>query len=150
MRLFTCSFWVTALVGLIGCGASTGPIPLSGIVKLDGKPLSNASISFVPEGTGKQATGTTDDGGKFVLSTIDPRDGAFPGKYKVVIAPNTIASEVTESESADAAMMADAAAAKSKKSTTPKFPQAYTRLDQTPITQEVPAKAEVVFELNSK
>jgi hypothetical protein len=137
-------------VAIVGCVNSAGPIPVSGVVTLDEKPLSNASISFVPEGSGKQATGTTDENGKFVLSTIDPRDGAFPGKYKVVIAPNSVASE-TESESADAAMEADAAAAKkAKKPSGPKFPEAYTRLDQTPLTQDVPAPSEVVYKLSSK
>lgn len=137
-------------VASAGCGSSAGLIPVSGVVTLDGAPLKNASISFVPEGVGKQATGTTDDSGKFVLSTIDPRDGALPGRYKVVIAPNSMASEETESESADAAMEAYAAASKAKKPTGPKFPEAYTRLDQTPLTQEIPSPSEVAFPLSSK
>lgn len=34
--------------------------------------------------------------------------------------------------------------------TGPKFPEAYTRLDKTPIMQEIPSPSEVVFELTSK
>jgi hypothetical protein len=137
-------------VALFGCGKSSTTVPVSGIVKLDGKPLANASVSFVPEGQGKQATGTTDEFGKFVLSTIDPRDGAMPGHYKVIISPNSAPIEAPEGQSADEGMVSDAAAAKSKKQTVPKFPQAYTRIDETPLVEKVPADSEIVYDLSSK
>ena len=86
-----------------------------------------------------------------MLSTIDPRDGAMPGTYKVVIAPNSAASDMPEGLSASEAMAADAtAAAKGTKSKGNLVPEAYTRPDKTTLTQEVPSKGEVVFDLKSK
>lgn len=144
-------YLVFLAVVLSGCGSNSPMVPVSGIVKLDGQPLVNASVSFVPQGNGKQATGTTDEKGKFVLSTIDPRDGAMPGTYKVVIAPNTAASDIPEGLSASEAMEADAAAAaKGKKTKGAQVPEAYSRSDKTTLTQEVPSKGEVVFDLKSK
>ncbi len=138
-------------VFIAGCGGGSGTVPVSGIVRLDGQPLQDASISFVPEGGGKHATGTTDMSGKFVLSTVDPRDGAMPGTYKVVIAPNTRVDESQDNMSADEAMAADAAAAAKKpKAKGPQFPDSFTRLDKTPLTQDVPPKGAVVFELKNK
>ncbi len=137
---------------IVGCGEGNGTIPVSGIVKMDGQPVVDASVSFIPQSEGgQQATGTTDASGKFVLSTVDPRDGAMPGKYKVVIAPNTRVDEAQDGMSADEAMAADAAAAAKKpKAKGSQFPEQYTRLDKTPLTQEVPSKGPVLFELKSK
>ena len=144
-------YLVLLAVVLAGCGSNSLMVPVSGTVRLDGQPLVNASVSFVPDGNGKQATGTTDEKGKFVLSTIDPRDGAMPGTYKVVIAPNSAASDIPEGLSASEAMEADAAAAaKGTKSKGTQVPEAYTRPDKTTLTQEVPPKGEVVFDLKSR
>ena len=138
-------------LAVCGCGSGSGTVPVSGVVKLDGQPLKNASVSFVPEGDGKQATGTTDEAGKFALSTVNPRDGAIPGKYKVVIEQSSNFVETADGLSSDQAMAANAAAlAKAKKPTGPQVPEAYTRLDKTPLTQEVPPRGEVVFDIKSK
>lgn len=138
-------------VVMSGCGDGSGTVPVAGIVKLDGQPLKNASVSFLPQGDGKQATGTTDDAGKFVLSTDNPRDGAMPGNYKVVIEPSVNFVETADGLSSDQAMAANAAAlAKAKKPTGPQVPESYTRLDKTPLTQEVPPRGEVVFDIKSK
>src|SRR4051812_35350491 len=67
---------------LAGCGkARTSPV--EGEVLLDGKPLAGASIQFVAQGKGHDATGETDLAGRFVMSSFQPKDGALPGSYKV-------------------------------------------------------------------
>ena len=59
---------------------------VSGKVTLKGAPLAGASVSFVPtEGSPRTASGTTDSGGNYQLTTFAPNDGAPPGKYRVRI-----------------------------------------------------------------
>jgi len=113
---------------------------------LDGKPLAGASIQFVPQGKGHDATGETDKNGQFVMSTFQPRDGVQPGTYKVVISPPPGAADTAKYASAEEAMAA-AAKTTAKKESTPAFPQKYARPDQTPLMQEVPVKGKLKFEL---
>lgn len=74
------------LLNLVGCNTS-GLSPVEGVLKLDGVPLANASIQFIPQGTGRDATAGTNANGEFVMSTNQPRDGVMAGTYKVVITP---------------------------------------------------------------
>jgi hypothetical protein len=75
--------WVA---GLSGCG---GPkfYPVSGTVTMDGKPLADAMVVFIPESTseGRFAQAKTDDNGRYVLMQTTTKDGALAGKYKVSI-----------------------------------------------------------------
>jgi len=75
-----------------GCGSKSSklpdPVPVSGTVTLDGKPLANAVVYFRPEGDtkGNGATGTTDSNGKYELVTRigdTTKTGAIPGNYRV-------------------------------------------------------------------
>ena len=72
---------------LLGCGDSGFPktYKVSGTVKLGGKPVDGALVTFQPSGEGKSAVGSTNDKGEFKLSTFGPGDGAMPGSYKVTI-----------------------------------------------------------------
>src|SRR5947208_8900535 len=89
----------------VGCGkARTSPV--EGTVLLDGKPLAGASIQFIPQGGGKDATGQTDAGGRFAMSTFQPRDGVLHGSYKVVISPPAGSADPVRYASADEAMQA--------------------------------------------
>lgn len=135
------------IVMSVGCGGASLTVPVSGTILLDGQPLKNASLHFVPQTGGRDATSTSDESGKFVMSTFEPRDGVVKGNYKVVVTPN-IAVEETSFESADAAMAA-ATAAKPPKTASSSFPSAYTRVDQTPLTIEVPAPEPIVFDIKS-
>jgi hypothetical protein len=67
------------LVGLLaGCGGVRGPktVSVSGTVKLDGNPLTDAEVHFVSEK--HSGFGKTDSQGKFKLVT-----GAEPGQNKI-------------------------------------------------------------------
>lgn len=132
-----------------GCQGSSEMVPVSGVIKLDGKPFPFASVMFVPQDSaGRDATGTTDEQGRFVLSTVEPRDGAKPGKYKVVIFPGAPATEGAPGMTADQAMEA----ASKQPAKAPKSPisAAYTRPDQTPLAQDVPPSGDIVIELKSE
>jgi hypothetical protein len=143
----SCLLWAVALAGCGGGGATS---PVTGVVTLDGKPLAGASIQFVPQGSGRDATGETDKDGAFVMSTFKPRDGVVPGTYKVVISPPTGTADPTPHGSAEDAMAAASKPQTKKQSTGPAFPQKYSRPDQTPLTQEVPVKGKLTFDLKSE
>ena len=133
-------------LALAGCGgAETSPV--EGVVLLDGKPLADASVQFVPQGTGRDATGQTDKNGEFAMSTFQPRDGVLPGDYKVVISPPLGTPDPTQYATVEEAMNAASKARPPKAST---FPQKYARPDQTPLKQEVPVQEKLKLELTSK
>lgn len=68
-----------------GCsGSQHDTAPVEGIVKLDGKPLSSAIVTFFPE-SGRSASGVLQEDGSYVLGTYTDSDGAIPGKHKVAI-----------------------------------------------------------------
>lgn len=65
-------------------------VPASGTVKLDGKPLANAGLMFIPATGGKTAGayGMTDENGKYELTTGAGQKsykGAVAGDYKVCV-----------------------------------------------------------------
>ena len=133
---------------LVGCGGSRTS-PVTGTVLLDGKPLVGAMVQFVPQGTGRDATGETDKSGNFTMSTFQPKDGVVQGEYKVMIAPPAATADPVAYASAEEAMAA-ASKAPAKKATGPPFPQEYTRPDQTPLKQKVPVSGSLKYELKSK
>jgi hypothetical protein len=82
--------WLLLAVGLLalvpmGCG-SPPPNPITGQVTLDGQPLTDASITFIPTGetVGDAAHGRTGPDGTYELEARDGK-GLAPGQYKVVI-----------------------------------------------------------------
>lgn len=59
--------------------------PVSGVVTLDGQPLSKASITFLPEAGGRPSYGVTDDSGRYRLAYSMNEEGAEVGKCQVKI-----------------------------------------------------------------
>lgn len=80
-------FVLAALVFQVaGCGDGRPPLVAStGIVTLDGKPVAAANVTLMPRAGGRPATGTTDEAGRFTLSTFAPGDGAVAGGYDAVV-----------------------------------------------------------------
>lgn len=60
---------------------------------MDGQPLANASVQFIPL-EGRPAGARTDSQGKYVLNFSEDRQGAIPGKNKVRI--STLMGESTD------------------------------------------------------
>ena len=137
---------LSVAVALAGCGGSR-TTPVEGVILLDGKPLANAAVQFTPQGeSGRDATGQTDQNGQFSMSTFKPKDGVLPGDYKVIVAPLGT-PDAKQYASAEEAMSAVKAPPKSSGLA---FPEKYTRLDQTPLTQKVPVSGKLELELTSK
>src|SRR5271166_2991911 len=83
--------WVLVL-GWAGCGTGqySGPVyPVEGqVVLANGKPLTGGAVQFIPKEGGMLAFGKIDRDGKFSLVSLDQRQGAAPGEYKVRIEPS--------------------------------------------------------------
>ncbi len=138
-------FCLMAIVVCVGCGKAQRTSPVEGDVLLHGKPLVGAAIQFVPQGTGRDATGETDKNGHFIMSTFEPKDGMVPGSYKVLISPPPGTAATATYATVEEAMAA--AAKQVTKTPASNFPEKYTRPDQTPLTQDVPVTGKLKFEL---
>lgn len=68
-----------------GCGGGPELAAVRGTVQYDGKPLTQGRVVFTSVERGKAATGQINQDGTYVLSTMQPDDGATPGKYKVSV-----------------------------------------------------------------
>jgi hypothetical protein len=116
------------------------------VVKLDGQPVANAAVVFVPRTPGgREAYGSTDATGTFRLTTTKPDDGALPGKYKVVIQPPAPPGGSTPFDDPGKPPTAVPKAAPG-----PRIPVKYTVVGQTPLSQDVPPTTEVLFDLRSR
>ena len=61
---------------------------VEGVVKLEGAPLANVFVQFVPidpEEQGPISQGQTDAKGHFTLATNDDREGAVIGQHKILV-----------------------------------------------------------------
>jgi hypothetical protein len=47
--------------------------------------VAGASVAFLAPGASRHAVGTTDEAGKFQLTTFEPNDGAIPGTHVVTV-----------------------------------------------------------------
>ena len=85
---------VCAVLTLVGCnkdGSKLDTEQVEGVVTLDGKLVPGATVTFTPvdENQGAPATGTTDDNGRYTLTTVaggrtgKPGAGTVAGDYYV-------------------------------------------------------------------
>lgn len=91
---FNSVFCVILLLALTGCGGGGEPIPelaqVTGIVTMNGAPLSNAKIIFEPQQASDKArrrasSATTKSDGSYTLEYNSDASGATPGSHKVLI-----------------------------------------------------------------
>jgi hypothetical protein len=80
------------LIVCLGCGGPQKPLaPVSGVIKLDGKPLAGGSVFFQPKAppgstvAGKGSSGQCDSTGRFQLITLDDKPGAVVAEHKVAV-----------------------------------------------------------------
>lgn len=82
------SCWsVLLMVAVFGCGGSDLPElgAVTGVVTLDGEPLTDALINFTPTGSGRPSTGQTDDQGRYTLQYLPDVEGAIVGDHLVTV-----------------------------------------------------------------
>ena len=89
MKLFLASLVVViagvSMGGALGCKRGLTLSPVTGEVKLDGKPVADCAVAFTPVGGGPVASATTDAQGHFELQTVN-RPGAVLGEHRVTVA----------------------------------------------------------------
>ncbi|HKB03650.1 MAG TPA: carboxypeptidase-like regulatory domain-containing protein [Gemmataceae bacterium] len=143
-----------------GCDGRRTPVPVSGTVTLDGRPVEGAIVTFHLVGDdkeGRPATGQTDKAGTFRLTTGN-EDGARAGEYKVVIVKNVLPSPKVK--------MPDFPDTPEGRNQREHFlwkqfgddqlpyrnmlPERYADLKSTPLTCKVPGDSPVHFPLTSK
>jgi len=114
---------------LIGCGGGPELVEVAGVATLDGQPLANVLVTFVPETASESRTvrsmGLTDQEGKFELLAESQRPGAVLGKHRVLVEDLSIHSAP---RSEDGTLLSRPA---------PRFPARYSDLQNSPLRAEV-------------
>src|SRR4051794_17916767 len=89
---FCCAAFCCVLV-VGGCGDGRPQrVPVSGVVVIDGQPLSQGNIKFVPK-NGRPSSGKIGPDGHFSVTCYDGNDGAILGTHQVQVAANRIISD---------------------------------------------------------
>lgn len=98
MKFASCLL-MPALILSAGCGGSSVPevATVRGTIKLDGKPLPDAGVTFIPQG-GRPATARTDENGEYELKYNENTSGAIPGKNLVRISTATFPVDTDDGE----------------------------------------------------
>jgi len=87
-----------ALTVLLGCGQNAPLATVGGTLRVNGRPLDNCLITFLPEPgqevTGPHSTGVTDDRGCYRLRLDDQREGASVGWHRVTVQDLSVSTGV--------------------------------------------------------
>ncbi|HID21246.1 MAG TPA: hypothetical protein EYP14_02450 [Planctomycetaceae bacterium] len=97
-RVLVCCI-AAVVFGLWGCTqVADGPktVPVSGVVTMDGKPLANAMVRFIPESGGRPSIGITDQQGRYELDYTETQKGAVLGKHRVEISTFGVGAQEDE------------------------------------------------------
>ena len=170
--------FISALLPLAGCGTKLATV--AGVVNLDSKPVSGATVVFISEDGKDMYSGTTDDGGNFTLAHGDI-PGAKAGTYKVTVTKYpTVAGKSPTGESIDKDYAQQMKGTNTgKKAGPPKgggmmpggggmmppgggggmaggstskseLPDIYASVETTPLTAKVPSEGPIKLELKAK
>jgi hypothetical protein len=75
---------LVSLSVLTGCQKGEA-VPVTGVLKWQGKPLPRYLITFQPE-KGRPSVAVSDDNGRFEMVYTDEQNGVVPGKHRVYVA----------------------------------------------------------------
>ncbi len=134
-----------------GCGSATGnpdspqTVPVSGVIKLDEKPLPCALVTFIPQTAeqGVECVGMTDAEGRYRLKQIRGKEGAPVGSYTVVVS-SLVDGKGQRIQPGGDLTPADHGANES-------LPPRYSSYSDSKLTATVPAEGgEIEFALKSK
>lgn len=83
--LYSAAFCSLACLAFAGCGEGGPELGrVTGTVTMDGDPLPNALVTFVPQEGGRASTGVTNENGEYEL-IYQNRKGALLGQHKVTV-----------------------------------------------------------------
>ncbi len=147
-----CLLTVLGLLMLSGCSDAgpAGPktVKATGVVTYKGKPVAEATVSFLGDGKTQAALALTNEEGLFVLTTTKPGDGAVPGKHIVTVTKmvgNLSATPKNNLSMQDAAKAAEEAAKESKPLSL--IPQKYSEATTSPLQFNVKEGEKNHFEI---
>jgi hypothetical protein len=85
--LFHTSFalLLPAILVFSGCGDSTAPARVTGTLTLDGTPVANATLAFIPVSGERRSYGETDSQGRYELWFTGQLAGAVVGEHRIEI-----------------------------------------------------------------
>ena len=92
------------LAALAGCGGGPRIAPVSGVVKVNGRPVKGLVVSFQPVGAadapnpGRGSSGVTDENGRYTLVYDGEEPGAVVGKHRVRIFAQEGGAELPDTE----------------------------------------------------
>jgi hypothetical protein len=146
-RLIPFALGLCAL-SLVGCARRFPEVvPTSGVVVIDGKPLANASVTFVPMlndfGAESYAVGVTDEQGRFTLTCrYNNQPGAAAGPNVVLVTEAPMPGDVRKSQDSRVQSAYEA-----KLGNRP-IPPAYGTVGTSPLKVEVkPGQGELTLTL---
>lgn len=89
-RVVSCVSAMAVAFMVTGCGDSGPKLGrVSGTVKLNGKPVPRAQLTFVPDGPGRSASGLANKDGEYVMEYTPDTPGALVGPVTVQIRTRT-------------------------------------------------------------
>ncbi|MCI0461629.1 MAG: DUF4198 domain-containing protein [Gemmataceae bacterium] len=132
------------LLPAVGCGGG-GFAEVEGTVTLNGKPLENVMVEFVPDPdkgtTGPRSTGVTDAQGRFTLKRDNQQSGAAIGYHRVILRDLKVYGEVYKpARQREDEQERDKNNPKYK----PRFAARYSDLKTTPFQEQVTAEKRTV------
>jgi len=93
----------SSIVALVGCGGDGTLAPVSGVVKLNGKPVANVEVLFQPvvgdstKSPGPAAFGVTDAEGRYSVKVVgESKTGATIGKNHVLFSGKAPVEDFSE------------------------------------------------------
>jgi hypothetical protein len=126
-------------------------VPVHGVVALDDRPLAGATVTFVPESPGaREAHAFSTADGSFHMTTYNPRDGAVPGEYKVVVTYVEPIPDLPAGATQEQAQQALTKWARTRKHPPLVVPETYGNAETTELRQKVPPEGPVRLELRAK
>ena len=96
LRSIPCFFFLLLFVAFLGCGPGGLRVEyVEGIVSLDGNPVAEATVTFLPTKETppmEMATGITDTEGVYKLSSVTGKAtaGAVAGEYRVAVTKSIV------------------------------------------------------------
>ncbi len=141
---------------LAGCGGGDGPKPVpvfkvTGTVTFQGKPLTQAIVTFSPKESQPVAFGMTNDKGEFTLTTYKTGDGAAAGSYGVVVSKSAAPSGTDGGHSLDPKHSTGKASHdESSPASGGLIPLAYSDATKTPLDAKVDPSKENKFTFEIK
>jgi len=131
----------------LGCGRGSPPATVEGTLRLDGKPLDNCLITFLPE-PGQEAdrphsAGLTDGHGFYRLRWDNQQEGAAIGRHRVTVRDLSLSPGVRRRDhgTVDLAMDETAPPPPARRS---RVAQRYTSPRDTPLRKEVKPGHQVI------